>query len=68
MEKSKRLLIETLVFAALAIYTGYKSGFSMDFSFTVSKHEIYTGGSLSFLFTIITVIYFARFLYSKFKK
>ncbi|CAK1238866.1 unnamed protein product [Fructobacillus cardui] len=68
MQKNKRLLIETLVFAILTVYAGYAGGFVPEFGFTVSKHEISTSGSVSFLFAILTVISLIRYLYSKFKK
>lgn len=67
-EKNKRLLIETVIFALLAIYIGYTSGFALEFGFIVSQHEISTHGSMSFLFTILALISAIRYLFYKFNK
>ncbi|MGB4825332.1 MAG: hypothetical protein WBP82_10580 [Leuconostoc mesenteroides] len=68
MKKNTLWLIITLLFALLAIYTGYKTGFDISFSLNISKSETSVNGSMTFLFTILTVFGGIKYLTCKFTK
>lgn len=68
MKKTTLWLIITMLFALLAIYTGYKTGFDISFSLTISKNETSASGSMAFLFTLLTVFSGVKYLMCKFTK
>lgn len=68
MKKTTLWLIITLLFALLAIYAGYKTGFDISFALTISKSEISTNGSMAFLFTLLTVFSGIKYLICRFTK
>lgn len=68
MKKTTLWLIITLLFALLACYTVYKTGFDISFSLTISKSEVSASGSMAFLFTLLTVLSGIEYLMCRFTK
>ncbi len=68
MKKTTLWLIITMLCTLLAIYTGYKTGFDVSFSLNISKSETSVNGSMTFLFTLLTVFSGIKYLTCKFTK
>lgn len=68
MKKTTLWLIITMLCTLLAIYTGYKTGFDVSFSLNISKSETSVNGSMTFLFTLLTVFSSIKYLTCKFTK
>lgn len=57
-----------MLFALLAIYAGYKTGFDISFSLNISKNETSANGPMTFLFTLLTIFSGTKYLTCKFIK